>query len=414
VHKTSYTGYDPFGRAGSVTAPDQKVTTTQYSGVRSLVRTLSVATGASESFVSTRHTFDRQGRLISVIEGDGTSSAVTTNYSYDVGGRLASVAVSATGVTPQSRSFNYDNRGLLLSEQHPENGTTSYGNYDARGHVGNKSVNGANSQFDLTYDYDAAERLRHVYSRNPGSPSTFRLSKEYTYGTSSAATNLNLGKLDTATRYNYDSPNVDPVIVTETYTYDGSIDAAGRLTQKKMTISGLGPSSRTIWHDYAYNDVGLPSKITYPHPDSYGTPTWGDAQPQYSNGRLTNVKVTPSPFVSPQPDFVASDSTITYWPNGMVNLIPHNNGVTDTYSVDSASGMPRPSRIQFTGWTACTPPAIANQSADSTILSGQSANLFVTLQAGDAPTYQWYRGQTAVTGATAASYTATPNETSVL
>src|SRR5207248_2125628 len=71
AHKAAYDNYDPFGRAGSVTAPDGKVTTTQYFGVRSALSTVSVATGTSESNVSTRDTLDRQGRTISVTEGDG-------------------------------------------------------------------------------------------------------------------------------------------------------------------------------------------------------------------------------------------------------------------------------------------------------------------------------------------------------
>ena len=66
----------------------------------------------------------------------------------------------------QSRSFTYDNRGLLTSEIHPENGTTTYPQYDARGHAWQKRTIG-DTAFDLNMTFDSAERLMEIDSRNP-------------------------------------------------------------------------------------------------------------------------------------------------------------------------------------------------------------------------------------------------------
>jgi len=70
--------------------------------------------------------------------------------------------MAADGVI-QTRSFEYDHRGFLLSETHPERDkATRHSGYDARGHA-TREIDGAeNGPFDVTYAYDAAERLLTV------------------------------------------------------------------------------------------------------------------------------------------------------------------------------------------------------------------------------------------------------------
>ena len=139
TNKTLYSGYDPFGRPGSVTLPDNHVTAFSYLGVQSMVRTTKIATSTTgETDVPVTETYDRQGRLCQLTENSNPDgSAVVTTYGYGVTGALARVCMNATimGTCGQERKFSYDNRGFLTSETHPENGTTTYGSYDAHGHV---------------------------------------------------------------------------------------------------------------------------------------------------------------------------------------------------------------------------------------------------------------------------------------
>ena len=146
--KTTYSGYDPFGRPTTITPPDgaAHAVTLTYKGIRQVERRTKVGTAAAEpggvleTESLTTEVYDRQGRLLSVTEPSGAAGAnTTTTYAYDVGNRLKQ-ATTPSGATTQSRFFTYDNRGLLGTETHPEkgnsgNGSVSYPLYDARGHL---------------------------------------------------------------------------------------------------------------------------------------------------------------------------------------------------------------------------------------------------------------------------------------
>jgi YD repeat-containing protein len=400
---TEYT-YDDLGRNTVVKAPDGKQTTTAYFAASQQRRTSGVATGVNqETPQTTRYIYDYLGRLKTVKEKNET---ITTGYSYDIGNHLSYVQMDGPEGS-QGRSFAYDNRGLLMSESHPENGTTTYGDYDARGHAGSKTVNSADSLFDLTFTYDSAERPLQIKSRDPNASTTFRVSKELTYASANPNPfDLAKGKLLSATRYNYEIPGAGPVALTEEYEY---INPAGRLSDKTTTIAGIGAAPRKIYQHYEFNDLGLLSKLPYPSPDSYGTPTWGTLFPGYAAGRFVGASATG--FFPNQPNFTNND--ITYWPNGMLHSVTHNNGVTDTYSMDATTGMPRPSQITFENWTApisCTPPAIVSQSGGATVFYNDPQTISVTAT-GDALTYQWYQDQTPISGATGPSYAVTTTQT---
>lgn len=149
--KTTFSGYDPFGRPATVLTPDGKDTTFTYAGAASTTRGVRINGSAGETQVATTENYDRQGRLTSVTEAGG---AMTTSYGYDVGGRLTSVAMPGAAGT-QTRTFTYDRRGFLTSEQHPELGATGYGttNYlqhDARGHAHRQyTVSGSPNEFSM-------------------------------------------------------------------------------------------------------------------------------------------------------------------------------------------------------------------------------------------------------------------------
>jgi YD repeat-containing protein len=396
-HYTTY-DYDALGRVRTVTAPDGKSVSTSYDGAHGVSRTVQVQTTSSGSPLdsTTTETYDRQGRLQSVLEPIGT----TTTYTYDVGGHISQVVMNAGGVN-QTRSFTYDNRGLLTSEQPPEGGSTTW-TYDAKGHPLTKFIE-AGSRYNLRYTYDPAERVAVVKSFGSwrSIPPWFVAQKEFTYGTANTVTNLVLGKLQTSLRHNWVQAGND-VTVQETYAYSG---LGGALSSKQTDIARVTSSSlllQSFNQSYEQNALGLTSKINYPVCASpatrpCGDSIWDSVTQTFSVGRLTAISGlrggTSYPIVN----------GISYHPNGMTNQVTHANGVVDQQLPDS--GMPRPSSITFTGSADCTAPGITSQPPGVTIQSGQSAALSVGVT-GTAPiTYEWFDSSGIVGTATTPNFT---------
>ncbi len=399
ANATVFCGFDPFGRASTVLKADAKQMTNSFKGAREITRTVGVRTSLStpvETDATTTEHYDIHGRLFEVIEPDQNSTAT---YTYDVANRLARVDVSSSGLTTQTRLFAYDQRGFLLSETHPETGTTTYGSYDARGHVGTRRLP-TNDIFDLNYFYDSAERLTTVKSRHDPTSATFRDSKAFHFAEdndySTSPNNLKRGKLDTATRYNYNNISSGTTKVTETFSYK---DVAGRLTDKNTQIIDMPWTNMSLSLSYTYNDLDLLSKITYPTCDAdpgCGQPTWGDVQPAYRNGALYTI-----------PGFATA---ITYAPSGTVNVVTHAknggtaDGIKDTYEPD-LNALARPRSIAFSPYTACTPPLSPSITVtpSNQILYGGSASLSATA-GGTAPfTYFWFQGSATTPFQTAVS-----------
>jgi RHS repeat-associated protein len=265
--RTHFLGYDPFGRPAAIRPPDgaQHDVTFSYSGVRSVSRTSQVAVyeggTVSEKPSTTTEIYDRQGRLSRVIEPSAAGGApVTTTYTYDVGNRLSGVSTPASGFGTQSRSFVYDNRGFLLSETHPEkgtsgNGTVTYANYDARGHAGRKT-DGPNV---LAFTYDSAERLTEVKESGSGG----RVLKQFGYAGTNGANDWRLGKLRDASRFNYVSVNGNPftIEIRETYTYGGR---DGRVSRRDTASTVNGGAGDAFTQSFSYTPLGLPNTLDYP------------------------------------------------------------------------------------------------------------------------------------------------------
>ncbi|HEY2092882.1 MAG TPA: hypothetical protein VGJ81_13415 [Thermoanaerobaculia bacterium] len=403
THKTEF-GYDPFGRVKSAALADGSVIGSTWTGVSTLTKSSSVATGSAPAFTTatTTETYDSAGRLVSVTEPNQT----LTTYGYDVAGHLVQVCMNSTSSgCGQTRAFNYsyssttDGRGFLHSETHPENGTVSY-TYDQKGHVLSKSFPSSAPQ-DLTFSYDKAERLMTVNGRS-GTGSTYRMMKSFTYG---GASGTSLGRLLTATRENYGVGDAGAQIeVQEAYGYD----TAGRQNAKTTVIRNVTTSTilKTLSQGESFDLAGESTTINYPACDSgCGAPTFTSVAPTFTSGFLTGV---------------TGYATFGYAASGMTTGVQHlhsdgSNGILDSYTPDS-NGMPRPSSISFGSWSPCTGAAISTDVGDKTVNGGATASLSVSATGSSPVTYQWYDAGTtapdpsnptgaAIGGQTATTYT---------
>ncbi|HVF58782.1 MAG TPA: RHS repeat-associated core domain-containing protein [Thermoanaerobaculia bacterium] len=335
TRKTVFSGYDPFGRPGTITPPDgaAHAVTFAYAGVGSVARTVQVGTSLSGGSVAevpatTTELSDRQGRLYQVLEpAEANGANTTTTYAYDVGNRLKQVT-QATSVGTQNRYFTYDQRGFLLSEQHPEkgtngNGTVTFLNYDARGHAARR----LDGPFDLRFTYDRAERLTHVNEPAPGGG--VRALKLFTYGTSNAAGVRTNGRLEQATRWNYPT-GFETAQVVETYTYGG---VQGRVSRRDTQFVYGGVTKESWAQSWVHDALGNLSQQTYPDctaPSLCGGAASRTVSSTRQRGLLTAV-----------PGFATA---ITYHANGLYNQITHANGVVDTQTNDPF-GMTRPREL---------------------------------------------------------------------
>jgi YD repeat-containing protein len=387
--------YDKLGRVISVTAPDGKVVATSYSGASEQEKTTSVATTVTgETLQTTKYAYDYLGRLTQVKEKNDT---ITASYGYDLADRLSSVLMSGPEGS-QSRSFTYDNRGFLTSETHPENGTTTYQQYDARGHFWEKRTAG-DSAFDLNMTFDSAERVTQVDSRNPyyvpgQSQPQWRPSKSFAFATANTATSFVRGKLSASQRHNY-QPALGDILVTEALEYNNG----GRPSKKTTTVTDHTQYSdntiQSFEQNFTYDSLGNILGAGYPA----CLTKWCGGSPLasfdygYENGYLTSI-----------PGFV---DNISYYPTGVVKQVNHSSGVT-TLQVQDASGMARVKSITVSNFGNCAVPVpvINSQPADLSISAGGTATLTV-YATGSSLQYQWFNAATAqpIAGATATSYT---------
>lgn len=348
-------GYDALGRQTSLTAPDGTSTTITYTGARRTTRTASVATsiGGITDTITTEH-YDALGRLRRVEQAAGNTSATNTtgtttatDYTYDVAGRLTSVSDGTS--TQADRSFTYDGRGFLAEESHPENGTTTYAGYDARGHARKRTSGGRTVRFT----FDAAERLTKVTEEISG---TEKVLKEFSFATANSGTNLQKGKLVTAIRHN-ERPAAGQIETKETYIYE---TPAGLLSKRTALVQHVIGNTRTTVQQFdysvAYDDYGLPATVSMPTCSANGCSV---------TGGLVSVTLNRSAgFLSS----VQNVASLTYHRNGTVKTVQHLSvrSATDTYAV--TSGMARPSSITFSAGTETCP-----ELAGSTIATPASA-----------------------------------------
>ncbi|HEV8241975.1 MAG TPA: RHS repeat-associated core domain-containing protein [Thermoanaerobaculia bacterium] len=343
AYGTTYTQFDAFGRPRRIIPADSNshVVALQYDGDLAVTRTVRVATAAGvETDALTRETYDAFGRLAQVTEPNGT----LTQYHYDAGDRLYWICQNAdlnNNTCGQKRVFTYDNRGMLLSEQHPElgstgNGTVTYSAIDSRGHAHSRS----DGVHTLTFGYDLAERLRTV---REGSTDL----KSFTYGTDNSPTDARLGKLVTATRYNYHliGTTAFTIKIDETYTYAGRGGRPSNRTTQLTSWTSANPtpvSGEAFSQGWVYDDLGTTNDTTYPRCTGGSCLNHDSARTisgTHTNGWLTAVAETGGASYA---------SAITYHPNGMLKAISRSNGVSLSVGLDP-NYLPRPASFATAG-----------------------------------------------------------------
>jgi len=377
--KTTYTNFDAFGRAQTITTPDGNVVSMAFKGMREITRTYHVATSAtSESAVSVTEELDSLGRVYRVRENSGSATAwVETTYAYDAAGRLVEATTKNAQGQTQIRTFEYDGRGFLLNDTQPESGTNAY-EYDARGHlmtrIGPTAV--------LRFDYDKAERplntlqdglgwlVENVYDRANSVPG--------------GVTDYSNGKLDYARRHNHQPLLGGDVLVQETYVYAGR---GGRLSKKTTQVIGTSSfAGETFSETYAYDPIGALASVTYP--ECSACPA--SAKPArtvtntYTSGYLTSVGRPNAPG--------HYASALTYHPNTLLASIQHTNangspGPLYQQHLSPSDPLARPHKIEVTNF--CTSVSIGTpQAQPASIQTGSSATL--TVSAPGASSITWY------------------------
>jgi YD repeat-containing protein len=401
-YQTVSSNFDWTGAAQQLTGPDGSFTGSVRTGVRQVERTSLVKTpGTFTHPVTVTETYDSKGRLIALTDLSGAPSTespdgtpATTAYTYDAADRLRTVTMGGAN-PPQTRTFVYDNRGFLQSETHPElgvngNGTTSYPQYDARGHVRRKQTGPTTLQFT----YDAAERLTRVAELIGGNEKPL---KEFTFATVNAGANLRKNKLETAIRHNYIPAIADRIEVKETYRYE---TPTGQASKRTTLIERVQGATRTTMQEFeygvAYDELRLPRTITMPTclqhncSTAQGIATITNAR---THGGLTSVQ---------------GFANLTYHPSGMVETVAHQSNPIATDRYAQAFGIARPSNIRFDGGTAC-PDVTAGPIDGSPTVCASSTGNSASIVPVSGLTYQWTisSGGTITSPANASSVTYT-------
>ena len=153
--------YDGRGRLRLTTNPNGMKTEVVYSG---RMKNLIVGSGTNAA-VTTSYLHDALGRLIQVTDANGN----ITKYAYDAAGQVGRVSQYGIGQTTfQSRTWGYHPMGWLKDMNHPETGTTQYGQFTVSGkpcsiaYMGDGQ--GGSGAKTLSATYDSLSRLKTMRS----------------------------------------------------------------------------------------------------------------------------------------------------------------------------------------------------------------------------------------------------------
>src|SRR6185436_15074593 len=129
----------------------------------------------------------------------------------------------------------------------------------------------------------------------------------------------------------------------------------------------------------------------------------------YSHGRPVGVSEPHPTIPGTLYNWVQS---VSYWPNGMRNVLTHKNMMSDTQTVDS-SGMARPGELKSETYSVCKAPVITTQSFGGVrSVGGAAAHLFVEVSGTQPMTYRWLlAGNSTDAGSSASTFDASPSAT---
>ena len=177
---------DGLGRVRRVEKADGSVIEIEYCGPHQQLTVKNVTIPAGSADAVTRYYYDGLGRLAVVDAPEGTDAA----YRYDVNGNLTEVRLLDLGgntdpfetwlslfgfTTGQTRNFTYDAIGRLKTSTNPENGTTTFHEYDVWGNLlQSTDALGAVRGYFFKNTYDPAGRLTKAekVTGAPGSEAT--------------------------------------------------------------------------------------------------------------------------------------------------------------------------------------------------------------------------------------------------
>jgi YD repeat-containing protein len=190
THGITYFQYDAMRRKVMQTQPDKFTLAWCYDGIAASGQKICLPnqSGANQldSWVDSKdengnhwqRVSDGLGRLVSVLEPNGTSASpsMETDYGYDVLNNLRSVdqwggAVGTAGA--RGRSFNYDSLSRLLAATNPETGTITYNYLNSSGSLCAGDVSLPCSKTDARgvatkYAYDELNRVLSKSYSNDG------------------------------------------------------------------------------------------------------------------------------------------------------------------------------------------------------------------------------------------------------
>jgi RHS repeat-associated protein len=245
------TAFDELGRPTTVTATDNAVTTSSYSG-----NSVTVTDPATKK---RKAVSDALGRLTQVYEDPTPGSNLLTSYSYDVLDDLTTVTQDS-----QTRTFNFNSLKQLTSSTNPETGTMSY-QYDNGGNVLVKTdARGVSTH----YEYDVLGRVtRRWYNGSNSTSST-------SHGVPALPSGVGITN---EASYFYDAQTLPPT--APSYSRGSSIGkrvavtyGTGATTGEYYGFDALGRSvlkiQRTDFLSYqmsaSYNFAGSMTSLTYP------------------------------------------------------------------------------------------------------------------------------------------------------
>ena len=332
---TRYSLFDAFGRPTRIVRPDNTVETRVYQGDRSIASTVQVRTteGAYSPQTTTTH-FDAQGREVQIL-----SPVYALSKAYDPNGNVVT-ATRTHGTQSQIRGFGYDSRGFLAFEDLPEVGVNTiavgrvHHRYDALGNL-RRSYDGQRWRY---HDYDPAGRPTAV--RESG-----RLWKSWVWGTANTANDFRLGRVVSATRFNY--PGGDTWAFVENYGYN----VQGRVREKTLQLehpnrAGNDRYRARFSQSYDYNLLGQRTAVHYPEcelvPGTFerycNDPSDIQAPPHtvtttYSAGQTLRSDSSQGPAAS-----------YAYHPNEALKSVFYGNGTSTSHFL-GIGGMTRPRRI---------------------------------------------------------------------